>query len=347
MHHGAPTATLPAPLDRSKPVVVAPMAGGPSSPALVAAATGAGHFAQLAGGYLSTDALRAQIDEVRSRGVGAFGVNLFVPNTHAIDPSAYERYWDALLADGAPHTAGVERPALREDDDEWGRKLELLLAERVPVVSFTFGLPEAGVFERLRAAGITSMQTVTSAAEAQQAERAGADVLVVQGAAAGGHSGVWAPHALPEELTLTALVQRVRAAIGLPIVAAGGVVRRAQVEELLAAGAGAVAVGTAVLRADEAGTSAVHRAALADPRFERTELTRAFTGRPARALVNRFVEAHRDAPSGYPAVHHMTRPLRAAAAAAGDASAVHLWAGEGWREARAGAVVDILAELTP
>ena len=102
------------------------------------------------------------------------------------------------------------------------------------------------------------------------------------------------------------------------------------------------------LRAHEAGTGAVHRAALADPAFDRTALTRAFTGRPARALVNAFLERHdAHAPAGYPAIHHLTRPMRAAAAAAGDASRLHLWAGEGWLEAREAPITEILADLAP
>lgn len=338
---------MPTPLESCTPVMVAPMAGGASSPALVAAASEAGHFAQLAAGYKSAEAVREQIAQVRARGVELFGVNLFAPNTHPIEPEAYDRYWDAVVADGAPHTTGMAKPALREDDDEWEQKLELVIEERVPVVSCTFGLPPQATFARLAAAGILSMQTVTSVEEAQQAAQAGAAVLVLQGSAAGGHSGIWTQDALPQEQPLTDVVQQVRGAVDVPLVAAGGVVSRAQVETLLAAGADAVSVGTAVLRADEAGTSAVHRAALCDARFDRTAFTRAFTGRPARALVNRFVEAHPDAPSGYPAVHHLTQPMRAAAAAAGDASTVHLWAGEGWRETREAPVAEILATLTP
>ncbi|GAA3598704.1 nitronate monooxygenase [Agrococcus terreus] len=334
---------LPDPIAALGPVLVAPMAGGPSTPALVVAAARAGAFAQLAGGYLTADALRAQIDEVRAAGVEAFGVNLFVPNPHPIAVADYAAYADRIRAE-----AGDDLPPLREDDDAWGAKLALVIEARVPVVSWTFGLPDAASLAALADAGIAVLQTVTSVAEARAAEAAGVDALVVQGWGAGGHSGVWAQGALPEERPLAELVAAVRAASSLPIVAAGGVVRREQVRALLAAGADAVAVGTAVLRAREAGTGATHRAALADPAFERTALTRAFTGRPARALVNAFLERHdAHAPAGYPAIHHLTRPMRAAAAAAGEASRLHLWAGEGWREAREAPIAEILADLAP
>lgn len=339
---------LPDPIAALGPVLVAPMAGGPSTPALVVAAARAGAFAQLAGGYLTADALRAQIDEVRAAGVEAFGVNLFVPNAHPIAVTDYAAYADRIRAE-----AGDDPPPLREDDDQrgddqWDAKLALVVEARLPVVSCTFGLPDAASLSALADAGVAVLQTVTSVEEARAAEAAGVDALVVQGWGAGGHSGVWAQGALPEERPLAELVVAARAASSLPIVAAGGVVRREQVRALLAAGADAVAVGTAVLRAREAGTGATHRAALADPVFERTALTRAFTGRPARALVNAFLERHdAHAPAGYPAIHHLTRPMRAAADAAGDASRLHLWAGEGWREAREAPIAEILADLAP
>ncbi|WP_404313263.1 nitronate monooxygenase [Agrococcus terreus] len=334
---------LPDPIAALGAVLVAPMAGGPSTPALVVAAARAGAVAQLAGGYLTADALRAQIDEVRAAGVEAFGVNLFVPNPHPIAAADYEAYARRIRPD-----AGEALPPLREDDDAWAEKLALVVEARVPVVSCTFGLPDAAALAALSAAGSAVLQTVTSAEEARAAEAAGVDGLVMQGWAAGGHSGVWAQGALPAEVPLEALVARVRAATPLPIVAAGGVARREQVRALLAGGADAVAIGTAALRAHEAGTGATHRAALTDPAFERTALTRAFTGRPARALVNAFLERHdAQAPAGYPAIHHLTRPMRAAAAAAGDASRLHLWAGEGWREAREAPIAEILADLTP
>jgi NAD(P)H-dependent flavin oxidoreductase YrpB (nitropropane dioxygenase family) len=132
----------------------------------------------------------------------------------------------------------------------------------------------------------------------------------------------------------------------LPLVAAGGVDGPAAVRRLLDAGAERVAVGTLLLRTDEAGTSAAHRAALADPAFAETAITRVFTGRPARALRNGFIDRHeRHAIDAYPAVHHLTRGLRQAAAAAGDTDRLHLWAGTGWRRARTGRAGDVISWL--
>lgn len=142
------------------------------------------------------------------------------------------------------------------------------------------------------------------------------------------------------------MLRTVAAATSLPLTAAGGVDGPEAVRELRAAGATAVAVGTLLLRTAEAGTSAIHRASLADPRFTTTRVTRAFTGRPARALHSRFVEAHdAEAPTAYPAIHHLTKPLRTAAAAQGDAERVHLWAGTGYRAAREVPAATVIEEL--
>ncbi|MGN8049051.1 nitronate monooxygenase [Curtobacterium sp. 22159] len=332
---------LPGVLRGGGPVHVAPMAGGPTTAALVTAAARAGSFAQLAAGYTTPETLGAQIAAVRAAGVTGFGVNLFAPNPVPIDPAEYDRL-RARLAQEAP---AVGQVPLREDDDGWPDKLALLLDDPVPVVSFTFGLPDASAVTALRRRGTITVQSVTDPDEARAAEELGVDVLLVQGTGAGGHSAVFDPTRALEERSLPDLVRAVTAVTTRPVIAAGGIGSRADVVAALAAGAGATAVGTFVLRTDEAGTGATHRAALTDPAFDRTDLTRAFTGRPARALVNDFVRAHPDAPLGYPAVHHLTRPMRTAAAETGDARWLHLWAGRAWRGAPTGPVAGALEAL--
>ncbi|MDM7887578.1 nitronate monooxygenase [Curtobacterium sp. RHCJP20] len=334
--------SLPGVLGAAAPVHVAPMAGGPSTPALVSAAGRAGHLAQLAGGYLDADALAAQVAAVRSSGTGSFGVNLFVPAPVPVDDGVYEAYRAELEAD-----AGRPLPSKHEDDDAWSDKLGLLLDDPVPVVSFTFGIPAASVVNEFRRRDVLTVQSVTSVTEARAAAERGVDVLLVQGEAAGGHSAVLDAAATPAPVPLQDLVRRVTAAVRLPVVAAGGLGTADAVRAQLDAGAAAVAVGTAVLRTDEAGTSATHRAALTDRAFDRTVVTRAFTGRPARSLANAFTRAHPDAPLGYPALHHLTRPIRSEAAAVGDPHRLHLWAGRGWRAATDGPVTDALAALLP
>lgn len=327
------------------PVLAAPMAGGPSTPELVIAAAGAGSLGFLAGGYQTADALAEQIASVRAAGV-SFGVNLFAPNPVPVDPDAFHRYADAINSEARLHGVDLLDAPIVEDDDRWEEKIELLLADPVPIVGFTFGIPSRSVVSDLRARGSLVVQTVTAADEARQAVDAGADVLAVQASAAGGHSGTLTPARIPEEIPLTELLARVRAAVGLPLLAAGGLATPEAVAEVMRTGAASVLVGTALLRTDEAGTSVPYRAALAEPERGRTLVTRAFTGRPARALRNEFTDRYSTrAPAGYPALHHLTSPMRKAAAAASDPERINLWAGTGYRHAAAEPAAATLARL--
>jgi NAD(P)H-dependent flavin oxidoreductase YrpB (nitropropane dioxygenase family) len=327
------------------PVLAAPMAGDAGTMALAVAAARAGSLGFLAGGYKTAAGLAGQLAELR-RTRSVFGVNLFAPNPLPVDRDAFRRYAAAIQADAETYglpTAGAE-PA--EDDDGWAAKLDLVLADPVPLVSFTFGIPDAPVIAALRARGSLVAQTVTSVAEASAAAEAGVDLLIVQASAAGGHSGTLTPRHPPPAIPLPELIGRVRSVTPLPLLAAGGLATAEDVAEVRAAGAAAAMAGTALLRTPEAGTSAAHRAALIDPARRGTMITRAFTGRPARALRNGFLDRHdAEAPFGYPALHHLTGPMRKAAAAAGDPERIHLWAGTGHRSAAAAPAAQILAGL--
>ncbi|MCL2582678.1 MAG: nitronate monooxygenase [Streptosporangiales bacterium] len=327
------------------PVLAAPMAGGPTTVALVRAAERAGGLGFLAGGYKSAAQLAEQIAQVRSDGIGGFGVNLFVPNPVPVDRAEYRRYADALRPLARRYGAELpENPV--EDDDHWDAKIGLLLSDPVPVASFTFGIPPGRVISGLRARGTVVVQTVTSAAEARAATDAGADMLVVQGCAAGGHSATLTPERLPEQIPLAVLLAMVGDATRLPVIAAGGLATPQQAAAVIHSGARAVMAGTPLLRTQESGASAVHQAAIADHSRGETIMTRCFTGRPARALENQFIVDHAlAAPAGYPALHHLTSPIRKAAAAAGDPEAVHLWAGTGYRQAAPGPAADVLRDL--
>jgi NAD(P)H-dependent flavin oxidoreductase YrpB (nitropropane dioxygenase family) len=233
-----------------------------------------------------------------------------------------------------------------EDDDHWQAKIDILLSDPVPIVGFTFGIPDRPAVEALQRAGSTLVQTVTSVEEARMAADCGLHVLAVQSFEAGGHWGTLTPQRRPPKVPLAELISRVRHAIDLPLLAAGGIATSADVSGALRAGAGAVMVGTALLRADESGASAPYKAALAESGDRDTLLTRAFTGRPARAIPNLFTDRYQaEAPSGYPAIHHLTSPIRRAAAAAGDPDRINLWAGTGHRQAQQGAAATVLARL--
>jgi nitronate monooxygenase len=338
------------------PVVAAPMAGGPSTPALVAAVTGAGGYGYLAGGYLTAGKLAAQIAELRERTTGRFGVNLFLPPTRSRSDREGRRR-DRAVDDYARRLApeaealGVElgnpRPAEDPDSgDALDAKIAVLAADPPDAISVTFSLPDAARLAALRATGASLVATVTDVGEARAAIDAGFDGLCVQGAEAGGHRGTHDEAVTPNGTDLLDLLAAIGRVTSLPMIAAGGIADTASARRALEAGAAAVQLGTALLRCPEAGTSATHRAALADPSFSGTTVTRAYTGRPARALTTRFAVEHGPAaPAAYPDVHHLTRPMRAAAAAAGDTDRLHLWAGIHFRKARETPVAEVVRGL--
>lgn len=318
------------------PIVQAPMAGGISTPRLAAAVTEAGGLGFLAAGYKTSEAMYEEIKQLRSLTQGAFGVNVFMPQPDTSDPCAVNVYTEQLAAEATWYETPLGDPD-SGIEDAYEAKLAILLDNPVPVVSFTFGCPEPDVLQAFAGAGTYTIVTVTSVAEARNAQWAGADAVCVQGVEAGGHQGThhndpWLDGA---GVGLLSLVPQVREAVRTPIIAAGGLMRGGQIASVLAAGADAAQLGTAFLVCPESGAPELHKRALTDPVFTHTELTRAFTGRPARGLVNRFMREHGPyAPAAYPQIHHLTAPLRRAAAAAGDAQAMALWAGQGHRLAR-------------
>jgi len=327
------------------PVLAAPMAGGPTTPALVLAAAGAGSLGFLATGYQQPQAFAAQVASVAAE-TDVYGVNLFAPHPVAVDPRAYAAYRAALRP--LAERFGVELPELPvEDDDHWRDKIDVVVAAAPPVVSFTFGLPDPASVTALRRAGSLLAQTVTTVEESRAAAEAGLDLLVVQAPSAGGHSGTFTPARPLVERPLPELVVEIGATTSLPIIAAGGVARGEHVAAALAAGAAAVAVGTALLLAPEAGTSPTNRSALTRRPQPDTALTRAFTGRPGRGVPNAFVAQYdAAAPLGYPALHHLTAPIRRASAAQGDPEQVNVWAGSGYREITERPTAEILQDLS-
>ncbi|EGD56631.1 NAD(P)H-dependent flavin oxidoreductase [Gordonia neofelifaecis] len=327
------------------PIAGAPMAGGASTSALTAAVSNAGGLGFYGGAYLTPERLRATINEIRTLTDAPFGVNLFVPEEIPFDEQAFTTYRDRLV----PLAERLDAP-LPENvaftDDDFDAKVQVLIDERVPVASFTFGCPDAATIDRLHAADVFVAGTVTCVDEALLAREAGVDALCAQGVSAGGHRGTF--RILDDDPgfdTLT-LLTAVVDATGLPVVAAGGVGSRADVVALIDAGATAVQIGTLLLRCPEAGTKQAHRDALVDPRFAETATTRAYSGRLARGLVNDFIAAHTAAaPPVYPQINTLTGGIRRAGSA--DPEVINLWAGTGFRAAQAIPAAEVVAALRP
>ncbi len=324
------------------PIVLAPLAGGPSTPQLAAAVSNAGGFGFLAAGYLDAGELARQVTATWAMTDAPIGVNVFVPGTPAA-PQIVAAY-AARLADEA-RAAGVALGTPRFEDDDWAAKLDVLTAEPPAVVSFTFGCPQPDLVERLHDAGSEVWVTVTHPAEASQATDAGADALVVQGSEAGGHRASFRDDADGSTgIGLLSLLQLIRARTDTPLVATGGISTGAAVGAVIAAGASAAQLGTAFLRCPEAGTAEVHRRALASD--APTATTRAFSGRLARGIRNRFLDDHTaEAPAAYPEVNHLTAPLRQAGRVAGEPDRVNLWAGQTYQLGEALPAGELVARL--
>jgi nitronate monooxygenase len=283
-----------------------------------------------------------EIEEVRRATERPFGVNVFFPTRLPVDEAAIEAYAERLEAEAERY--GVACGEARWTDDDWDAKLELVARERPAVVSFAFGCPEREVVASLQGEDVAVWCTVTSADEARVAAAAGVDALVVQGAEAGGHQSSFADTD-DEPLGVLPLLQLVRAVTDVALVAAGGIATGTSVAAVLAAGAAAAQIGSALMLTPEAGTSEAQREAYAGDAA--TALTRAFTGRRARGIVNRFMREHDAvAPNGYPQVNNLTAPLRAAARAAEDADGFNLWAGQAYGLARAEPAGDVVERLS-
>jgi len=314
------------------PIVQAPMAGGMCTPGLVAAVSEAGGLGGLAFGMTAPDAVAAEIDAVRARTDRPFAANVFSYDRGTATPGQLDR--SARLLDpvrselGLP-PAGPGAPASAYDVRD---QIRAAVEAGPPVLSFTFGMLPADELAECRRRGIVTIGTATSVAEAEALEAAGVDVVCAQGAEAGGHRGTFL-HPFEDGMTGTAaLTAAVAARVRVPVLAAGGIMDGRGVAAVLALGAAGAQLGTAFLVCDEAGTPAPYREALLSPAAARTAVTRAFSGRPARGILNRLMELARGAEDGlppYPVQNDLTKGIRAAAAAAGRAEYMSLWAGQG------------------
>jgi nitronate monooxygenase len=319
------------------PIIQAPMAGA-SSVAMAIAVSRAGAFGSIAAAALGPAEIGAAAAEVRAGTDAAFQINLLVPGPGR--PAASEV--DAALARLKPwyEEAGVPLPeAPNVFAQDLDAQIEAIVQARPAVASFAFDLISEEQVGSLKAAGCLVVGTATTVAEARAWQVRGADAVCAQGFEAGGHRGHFLADVEASLVGTLALVATIRAAVDLPVIAAGGIMDGHGVAAVLALGAAAAQMGTAFLLADDTAISGAWRSALEHAPEEATRLTRAFTGRHARGVENRLMREMRaieaEVPA-YPVQNRLTQPLRAAAARAGDAELLSLWAGQGVKLARPG-----------
>jgi len=324
-------------LKMTLPIVQAPMAG-VSTPTLAATVSNAGGLGSIGVGATDANGARAMIEETRARIDridGAFNVNLFVHGSATADPER-ERAWLEWLAPLFAEFDAEPPKALRTiyksfaDDADM---LETLLALKPPVVSFHFGLPSADALSALRARGIYLLATATSLEEAHAIEAAGIDAIVAQGIEAGGHRGVFDPAKPDDALGTFALARLLVRKTKLPVIAAGGIMDGAGIAAALDLGAVAAQLGTAFVPCPESAADDAYRAALTGPGAYHTTLTPLISGRPARAIANRFTalveQLSERLPPDYPIAYDAGKALHAAAKARGEHGFGAQWAGQG------------------
>jgi nitronate monooxygenase len=329
------------------PILQGPMAGGASGPALVAAVSNAGGLGCFAASLLSPSVMRDQVGTIRSLTEQPFLINLFIQET----PTPSREEVDAAIALLAPLWQDLGWETLPIPDkwcEDFHAQFDALLALRPAAASFTFGILNASQVERLHDAGIFVIGTVTNVEEAQAWELVGADAVVASGIEAGGHRGTFIGRQEDSQATARQLWPLVAAAVRIPVIAAGGIMTGVDINEALSLGAQAVQMGSAFLVSDESGINPTYRRALIDADDTPTRLTRAFSGRYARGLENRFMRTMRDVETrfpAYPVQNALTTPLRAAAAAKGDPELMSLWAGAEIRRARPLSVAQLMQTL--
>jgi len=313
------------------PILQAPMAGVQGS-ALAIAVSNAGGLGSLPCAMLSTEQMRAELSKIRAATNKPYNVNFFCHSTPKAD-EAREAVWRAALSkyyrefgiDSSKITAGPGRAPFSAE------AADVIEEFKPAVVSFHFGLPEQRLLDRIKAAGCIVLSSATTLDEALWLQSKGADAIIAQGFEAGGHRGMFLTDDIATQVGTFALTPLIAKTVRVPVIAAGGIADAKGVAAALSLGAAAAQIGTAYLICPEATTSSVHRAMLKSEAARHTTLTRLFSGRPARGIVNRLIKelgAMNEIAPAFPLASSALAPLRAAAEKLGDGGFSPLWCGQ-------------------
>jgi nitronate monooxygenase len=331
------------------PIIQAPLAGGGDTPDLVAVVSNSGALGFIGAAYLSPEQITSTTAAVRTRTSRPFGINLFAP----LPPSEPHQGPDRMLARLAPYFAelGLPSPSLpKSSGNSFDARLAAALESGASCFSFTFGALPVNAVQAIKARNMFLIGTATTVEEAVALEQSGVDAIVTQGSEAGGHRGTFVRDFTSSMVGTMALVPQVVDAVRVPVIASGGIMDGRGIVAAMALGASAVQLGTAFLTCHEAGIPNCYKEAILSAHEDQTRITRAFSGRPARGIVNRFMteiesDPGDDAILPFPLQNSLTRPLRTSAAKQGRAEFLSLWAGQGLRLARRQSASELVARL--
>jgi nitronate monooxygenase len=334
------------------PIIQAPMAGGITTSNLVAEVANSGGLGMIGAGYMSPNQIREQIREIKQLTINPFGINLFVPNdftcTEEAIISANEHLQPIYKQLNISSNANLDIPISTQLFESFDQQIQVVIDEKVPACSFTFGVPSIEIIAKLKHHNIILMGTATTVEEAVEIERVGMDIVCVQGSEAGGHRGNFMGEDQGSLIGLMSLIPQVVDHVSIPVIAAGGIMDGRGLMAAICLGAKGVQMGTAFLTCLESGAHQVHKEAILHAKEDQMVLTRAFSGKWARGMNNQFIsdlKSHEESLPNFPVQNTLTQHIRKAASSQNNPNYMSLWSGQSPRLAKHQTVEALMKEI--
>lgn len=335
-------------LNVSYPIIQAPMAGGPTTPELIAEVSNSGGLGSLGAGYLTPEKLKEEIKKTKNLTAKPISVNIFVPEFPEDNPEKKAKIIE-LLKPYRKELGLCEVPETSALQQSFDKQLNIIIEQNINILSFTFGVPSADWIKKLKDENIILIGTATTVDEAIELENKGVDIVVAQGSESGGHRGTFKGKFEDSLVGTMALVPQVVDNVSIPVVAAGGIMDARGIVASLALGASGVQMGSAFLTCHESGANDLHKKAILESKENDTVTTKVFSGKMARGIRNKFVddfEKYEDDVPPYPIQNTLTRELRQIAAQNNRPDYMSLWSGQGIRMSKSASVKELMEELT-
>ncbi|MFP7300221.1 NAD(P)H-dependent flavin oxidoreductase [Neobacillus niacini] len=333
------------------PIIQAPMAGGVTTSSLVAEVSNSGGLGMIGAGYMTPDQIRDEIREIKQLTSKPFGINLFVPNEFTCTEKEIitaNEHLQPMYKQLSSSMVNLNIPSPNQVFDTFNEQIQVVIDEKVPVCSFTFGVPSIEIIARLKHHNLILMGTATTVEEAIEIERLGMDLVVAQGSEAGGHRGNFMAEDENSLVGLMSLIPQVVDHVSIPVIAAGGIMDGRGLMAALCLGAKGVQMGTAFLTCIESGAHHVHKEAILHAKEDQLVLTKAFSGKSARGIHNKFIsdmKNHQDSIPNFPIQNTLTQPIRKAASAQNNPEYMSLWSGQTPRLAKNQTVEMLMKEI--